>query len=291
MPSKVSRTYGTGLVQIASGTYAYIQEGGGAGISNAGMLVAEDSAIVLDTLATTSMAMRFLGEIRKVTGQPIGEVLLTHYHVDHVLGIQYFLPARVICHRHCREKIIANGSDMPERWARRRPQFAEDLEGIRVCIPDRTFDTNVDFHYKGGEARFFHPGYPAHVVGDALLFLPQEGVLFCGDIMFHGVVPAAFEGHIGNWLRLLDTLLDMDWEIAVPGHGMVGGKEEMRETKACLGLIYDTARRAFDRGDPPEVAFEDLKLGVFAGWQDAKERSREDIERAYMEFRGELETL
>lgn len=279
----------TGLVPVAKDTYAYIQASGRAGISNAGLIVGPDRAIVLDTLATTPMAMDFIAGIRRVTDRPVNEVLLTHHHVDHILGIQNFLPARVICHARCRQEIIANGMDLPERWAKRRPQFAAGLTGIRVCLPDETFEDRVTFYLGERVVEFFHPGVPAHTAGDAMLHLPAERVLFAGDIFFYRVVPAGFQGHIGNWIKVIDRVLAMeDVDVVVPGHGPVGTKRELTETRDCLALIYEAARRAFDRGQTPEEAWHALDLGPFADWADAEERATEDIRRCYQEFRGEL---
>ena len=281
----------TGLVEVAGGVFAYIQGGGSAGVSNAGFVLGPDRAIVLDTLATTPMARDFLSAIRALTDRPIREVLLSHHHVDHILGLQNFMPARIICHYRCREEILRNGMDLPARWAKARPQFAEGLVGVRVCVPDWTFSDKITLHLGDRELIFFHPGKPAHTVGDAMLYLPDSKVLFAGDILFHGVVPAGFQGHIGKWIEVLNGVLAMDVSVIVPGHGPVCTKAEVAETLSCLNLIYEGARRAFHNSLSPEEACAALDLGPFAHWADAKERTMQNISRAYQEFRGELDTL
>jgi cyclase len=281
----------TGLIEVAAGAYAYIQAGGGAGISNAGFVLGPDHGVVIDTLATTPMARNFLGAIRSLTDRPIRDVLLTHHHVDHILGVQNFLPARVICHQRGREEILSNGMDLPVRWAKARPQHAAGLLGVRVCVPDCTFSDKLTLHVGDREAVFFLPGKTAHAVSDAMLYLPDAKVLYAGDIVFHGVVPAGFQGHIGNWIDVLRSVLEMDLDIIVPGHGPVCTKKEVAETLECLSLIYEGARRAFTAGQSPEEAIARLKLGPFAGWCDAEERTRQNVNRAYQEFRGELDAL
>jgi cyclase len=283
-----SREWPTGVIEIAKDVYAYVQAGGCAGVCNAGFIEGPDRLIVIDTLATTPMAMDFLAGIRRITGKPIGEVLLTHHHVDHILGIQHFLPARVICHNNARRALIAKGMDQAADWATRRPQHGPGLVGVRTCVPDESFEDRITFYLGEREIVFFHPGIIAHTRGDAMVYLPKERVLFAGDIFFHSVVPAAFQGHIGNWLTVLDRILAMDVETIVPGHGPIGGKRELQETRDCLALIYDGARRGFDKKLTPDEAYESMALGAYAEWGDAEERARQDIARAYAEFRGEI---
>jgi hypothetical protein len=89
----------------------------------------------------------------------------------------------------------------------------------------------------------------------------------------------------------LRSVLAMDVDIIVPGHGPVCTKKEVAETLACLELIYEGARRAFKDGLSPDEALARIELGPFASWCDAEERTRQNVSRAYMEFRGELDAL
>jgi hypothetical protein len=87
----------------------------------------------------------------------------------------------------------------------------------------------------------------------------------------------------------MDRVLTMDVQTIVPGHGPVGGKREFAEQRDCLSLIYDSARRSYDRGLPAKQAIAEIDLGAFAKWNDAHERMSQNVERAYKEFRGELD--
>ena len=104
-------------------------------------------------------------------------------------------------------------------------------------------------------------------------------MLFAGDIMFYGVVPAAHHGHAGGWLAVMARVLGMDVSVIVPGHGPVGGKAEFAEMRDCLALIYASARRLFERGQPIKEAIAEVDLGPYRAWNDSYERISQNVER------------
>jgi cyclase len=279
-------TWPTGLIEVGAGVFAYVQAGGEAGISNAGLILGPDQAVVVDALATTPMATAFLGHIRRVTSLPITHVILTHNHVDHFLGIQNFLPAQVISHASCREEMANGGPDAAERWSKRRPQFAEGLTGVRVCLPNVAFHDRMSLYLGNREIQLIHLGM-GHTRGDTLVFLPEEKILFAGDIAFHKVTPQGFQGDIGKWISVVDQVLKMDVEIVVPGHGPSGTKADLAEMRDYLQLVYKGARRCFDLGLTEARAIESIDLGKYRAWTEA-ERIKDNVERAYREFKGEL---
>jgi cyclase len=279
----------TGLLEVADGVFAYIQPKGSAGFSNAGLIVGPDYCVVVDTLGTNSMQEGFVSAIRRVTTRPVGLVLITHHHADHVLGTHRFMPARVVCHRACRHAIAAEGQGIPARWARKRPMFAPDLQNIPVIVPDITFEDRISVHLGEREIVFFHPGV-AHTSGDAAALLPAEKALFAGDLFFNRVCPAAFQGSLGGWIRAVKGILELDIDTIVPGHGPVSGKDELRTMLAYLELIESGARDAFRLGWNEERAAREMPLGDFRGWADSDERLLEDVQRAYAGFRQEAAT-
>ena len=193
-----------GMRELADGVFAFVQRSGAhgnAGYSNAGLVVGPDHCVVIDTLGTNSMQEAFLAEIRRVTDKPVGRVLLTHHHVDHILGTHRYRPACVISHRACRQHIVEGGPNAAARWAAKRPHFAHDLQGIEVVVPDLTFDDRVYLHLGERELVFFHPGL-AHTDGDAAAWLPAERILFAGDLFFNRVCPAAFAGSLTGWIAV-----------------------------------------------------------------------------------------
>src|SRR5713101_8660084 len=113
------------------------------------------------------------------------------------------------------------------------------------------------------EIQLWHPGFAAHTIGDAVAYLPEERILFAGDIAFHYVTPLAFQGHIGNWIRAADRLLTYEADVIVPGHGPIGTKADLGRMRQYLALVRREAKKRFDAGMPEEEAARDIKLGVY----------------------------
>ncbi len=276
----------TGLIQVAPDAYAYVQATGAGGVSNAGLIVGPDGLIVIDTLATTPMNLAFLGSIRDVTGLPVTHLFITHHHPDHVQGIQYFLPTNVICHPACRDEIVRNGPDAHKKWAKLRPHFAKDVVGIRICIPNQTLEGKTTFYVGKRRVEIMHLG-AAHTYGDLMAYLPEEKLLFAGDLMFYKVAPWVIHGYYGGWMKVMDRILALDVETIVPGHGPIVGKAELVEFRDCLATVYDGARRGFEKGLPEAEAFAAVDLSRFHDWIHP-ERHKDNLVRAYGEFRGEV---
>jgi len=119
------------------------------------------------------------------------------------------------------------------------------------------------------------------------VLLPEERLLFAGDVAFHYVTPLAFEGHIGRWLEVCDRVDGLDVETIVPGHGPVGGKADLREMRGYLHYIRQQARAVFDAGRSEKEAAAAIDLGDYASWAEP-ERLPLNVGRLYQEFRGEI---
>jgi cyclase len=272
-----------GLHRVADGVYAYVQGNGpygNAGLSNAGFVVGPDYVVVIDTLGTNSMHDGFIRAIRGVTDLPVGLVIITHHHVDHVLGTHRFMPARVICHRQCRAHIQAGRDSMVQRWRDMRPLLAPDLADIPVVVPDITFDDRISIHLGERELVVFHPGL-AHTDGDAAVYLPKDGILFTGDLFFNRVCPAAFQGSVSGWIAAVESLLELAPAVIVPGHGPVADRHALREMLRYLRLIQAGSEQAYALGLTPEQAQERMELGELRDWFDTDHRLLQDIQRVY----------
>lgn len=276
----------SGMQEIADGVFAYVQPNGShgnAGYSNAGLIVGPDYCVVIDTLGTNAMHEAFLAAIAEVTTKPVTRVLLTHHHVDHVLGTHRFPAATVVSHRACRANLLAGGPHAAARWAAKRPHFAPDLDGIPVVLPDLTFEDRVHLHLGHREIIFFHPGV-AHTDGDAAAWLPGERILFAGDLFFNRVCPAAFAGSIDGWIDAVKAMLAMDADIFVPGHGPVSGKEDLSAMLEYLELIVMHSRTGHAAGLSAERVAAEMELGDFRFWADTEERLLEDVQRVYKDL-------
>ena len=274
----------TELRQLAPNVYAYTQATGpgvdNSSLSNAGVVAGPSDLLAIDALGPPVHAKAFRTAAMKATGRPFGRVVNTHHHRDHTNGNCFFAPAEIVAHEYCREATIAQG--LPARPYDDRPQWQEGMDELRLWPATTTFSGSLSYHYGDVEVRLIAVG-PAHTWGDVIVHLPRERILFAGDLAFVYVTPPAHNGRITSWIEAIDRVLDLDVDVIVPGHGPIGGKKELAETRAYLDLMAREVRRRYDARMRPGEAAADIDLGRFAGWTNP-ERNAWNAVRLYAEF-------
>jgi cyclase len=276
------------LRQLAPGVFAYMQAGGpgvlAQGVSNAGLVVGDDHAMLLDATGAPLHAKNFIAEAKKAAGnKPFRRLINTHHHGDHVNGNQFFAPIEIISHPYCRDEVRKAVSTTPARWEKREG-FADGTEERRLVPPTATFDGKMVYHYGDSPVEIYHPG-PAHTYGDLLVYLPKYKILFASDIGFFYVAPFAHNAHVGKWLETIDAILKMDVETIVPGHGPIGGKKELSEMAEYFRTLQREVRPRYEAGMPPGRAAAEIRLGKFDNWI-GPERIVMNTVRLYNEFKG-----
>jgi len=282
---KVLQTWETGLIEVAKGCFAYIQSGG-LNISNAGLIVGTDTSVVADTLYVRPMAEAFQKAIGDVTSKPIGEIVFTHHHVDHILGSNWFpkdIP--VIGHKYMRERMIESELDL-SHFRHVNPEYAEHLVGIDYRHPTVTYEGEMTLYPGDMDVELHHLGH-SHSKGDTLVYVPSLKVLYTGDCSFNFVTPATFDANIGNWIQTARHILDtFPLTKVVPGHGPIGDRRVLEETLGYLELVQSEARKRFDKGIPADEAAMDIPLGEYSKWMKP-DRVEQAVMKLYNEFRGE----
>lgn len=281
----VPQSWKTGMQEVGPKVFAYVQATGETGISNAGLIVGADGAVVVDALMVPSMTRRFVAAIKKTTRKKVGSLINTHHHLDHTGGNRFFPGVPIIATQKCRAELEPGFPPLPllQRFI---PDFAREFRRLELTLPTVTFNDRLVIHDGDREIQLWHPGELAHTAGDATVFLPKERVLFTGDIAFHYVTPLAFQGHVGNWIKAADRVLELDADVIVPGHGPIGTKQDVTFMRDYLVLVRRESKRRFDAGVPAEAAARDIKLGVYASWREP-ERILPNVMRCYQEFRDE----
>jgi cyclase len=281
----------TGTTELAPGVFAYVQAYGGLCVANAGVVAGRNSVTSIDALFTPSMTRTLLAETARIAPKPITRLLNTHHHVDHTLGNSLF-PAdtQIVAHARAKAEMERSGLSAIGIIKKIAPHFAPELNDVslRERLPDVTFDgETLDLVLDERRIRLLHFG-TGHTRGDVLVYLPDNRILFTGDLGFLYVTPLAHEGHIGNWIRVGRRVLDeIDADIVVGGHGPIGTKRDLAKMQAYLALVHGGARRAFDAGASEREAVESIDLGEYAEWVEA-ERIVPNVMRCYQEFRGEI---
>lgn len=283
MPSR----WKTGLRRVAPGVYAYVQAGG-LNVSNAGLVVGDRDALVVDALYAPSMTRAFQRAIQKATRKPVRRIVCTHHHADHTLGLVRFdRDVPVIAHRRTCERMLETGLDLAH-YRSVNPEYADELKGLKQRLPDVVYEGGMTLHLGRRAVELHHLGH-AHSAGDTLVWLPKERVLFTGDVCFHLVTPATFDGHVGGWIRIAGKILKtFPVETIVPGHGPPGDARALRETLGYLRLVRREAKKRFEKGTPARHAAREIPLGAYAGWMKP-DRVEQAVMKLYNEFRGKGE--
>ncbi len=282
----------TATTELAPGVFAYVQATGGFCIANAGLIAGREGVTAVDALFTPVMTRALLDEAARVSPQPVTRLLNTHHHVDHTLGNAGFPPeTQILAHAKAKAEMERVGIGVLDIIKRMAPHFTADLQGAAERLPDVTFDGDtLELRVDDRRIQLLHLG-TAHTVGDVLVYLPDDRILFAGDVAFFYVTPLAFEGHIGNWIAVGERVIaEIDAATIVPGHGPVGTKDDLRRLLDYLRLVHTGARTAFDAGATPEDAAAAIDLAEFAEWGDS-DRLIVNVRRCYQEFRGELDAL
>lgn len=273
----------TGLVKVARGCYAYIQTGG-LNISNAGLIVGTEGCLVVDALYVRPMTRAFQRAIRRTTDSPVRRVVCTHHHADHTLGLIWFgQNVEVIAHENMDAEMRRAGLDLGH-YREVNPEFAADLRGLTQRFPSVTFEGRMTLQLGARRVELLHLGH-GHTRGDVLVYLPDEEVLYTGDVCFNFVTPATFDANIGNWISVLERIRAMRVRTIVPGHGPVGDRRVLDEMLGYFTLVRREARRRFDAGMTARRAAADIPLGDYARWQKP-DRIEQTVLKLYQEFRG-----
>jgi len=166
-------------------------------------------------------------------------------------------------------------------------QLMEDytFDGIELVPPTTVFDARYELDLDGTEVHLIYVG-PCHQVGDAIVHVPKERVVFAGDVLFRQCTPMGWTGTYEKWFQCLDLIARLDPEVIVPGHGPVCGLDGVREMKAYLGYVREESRRCFDASLTSLEAAKRIDYGPYGEWR-APARLYMNVERAYREFRAE----
>lgn len=280
--------YTKGLHELGDGLYAYLQPDGGWGWSNAGLVTADGTSLLVDTLFDLRCAREMFDCMRAITERsPIGAAMNTHGNGDHCFGNQ-LLPEHAPIYattraaaemREAPPELLAalNTTELGQAF------FGDfDFEGIELREPTETFDGALDVDVGGRAVRFMELG-PAHTGGDAIAFIPDANVVFTGDLLFVGGTPIAWAGPVQNWLDACERILELGARTLVPGHGPITDDSGVRDIQRYFLYVREEARKRFDAGMSASDAADDIDVSDFADWGE-QERIVVNVETLYGEF-------
>jgi glyoxylase-like metal-dependent hydrolase (beta-lactamase superfamily II) len=237
------------FTELADGLYAYTAEGD----PNTGIVIGDDSVMVLDTQATPVMARKVIEKIRAVTDKPIQYIVVSHYHAVRVLGASAYGAEQIIASQDTYDLIVERGDEDFKSELERFPRLFNGVESIPgLTWPTITFKGEMTVWMGKREVRLMQLGR-GHSKGDTVIWLPEEKVLFSGDLVEYGATPYTGDAYLSEWPQTLERLADLGPVALVPGRG-----DALTTPQSCLEAIEGT--KSFLRD-----MFESVKQGREAG--------------------------
>ncbi len=278
------------FTEIGPGLWAYTAEGD----PNTGVIIGDDSVMVVDAQATPVMAQRVIDKIRTVTDKPIKYVVLSHYHAVRVLGASAYRASEIVASETCRAMIHERGK---EDWASELGRFprlfqaAESVPGL--TWPTVTFTGRMTIHLGRRRVDLMQLGR-AHTAGDIVALVPDAAVMFSGDIVEYRSACYCGDAHFGDWPATLEAIAAFGPTALAPGRGdaLVGADkvaEALVLTRDFLVSTYRPVAQVAARGGPLKDAMAACRAecdAKFASYAIYEHCLPVNVARAYDEALG-----
>lgn len=280
--------------QVGPHSY-YVRGGAGAAtenkgfISNAGFVVTNTGVVVIDALGSPSLASLLRERIREITPLPVVKVILTHYHADHIYGLQVFREegAEIIAPEGAWDYIDSEGAKL-RLEERRISLFPWVDENTRVVPPDRLITRSTDLEVGGIALRLDYLG-KAHSDGDLTVYIPDDRVLYSGDIIFEGRVPFVGDADSAYWLETLSRLETDGIAALVPGHGPAARKpaNAIALTRRYLSRLREVMGAAVEELQDFDEAYESADWSEFSRLPAFAATHRRNAYQVYLAMEAE----
>ncbi|MCG6898715.1 MAG: MBL fold metallo-hydrolase [Gammaproteobacteria bacterium] len=259
-------------------------------ISNAGVIVTGAGVVVFDALGTPALARLLLEKIRAITNEPIVRVIVSHYHADHIYGLQVFqdLDAEILAPAGA-EKYLAS-ENAKERLEERR--FTLDPwvnDETRLVYPDRYLGEGMRFRL--GDVEFIVTVVgEAHSDGDLTLYVMPDRVLFSGDIIFEGRVPFLGDSNTKHWVQVLERMEKEQLVALIPGHGGLAENpnDAISLTRRYLSYLREQMSLAVEELVPFDEAYSEIDWSDFEQLPAFEESNRRNAYQVYLSMETEM---
>jgi glyoxylase-like metal-dependent hydrolase (beta-lactamase superfamily II) len=262
--------------------------------SNAGFVVTTEGVVVFDALGTPSLGWNLLEAIKKATDLPVRYNVVSHYHADHIYGLQAFKDhsASVIVAQQrateYREDDQTSGERADQRLDQRRDALAPWVDAnTRVVPPDITFDKRMTIYLGGKRFALIYAG-PAHSASDSMMFVEPDGVLFAGDVVQNSRIPFmnADDVDTANWLKSLAEVEKLAPKFVIPGHGQpsTDAASAIAFTRDYINYVRDAMGKAAEGWIDFDVAYDRTDWSRYKNFPAFDANNRGNAYRIYLEM-------
>ena len=248
-------TPGTEIVELETGVFARLHEG----LTNAGIIVGDDSVLIIDSLRVPSFARDLIKDVKDITDKPIKFVIDTHSHWDHSWGNEEFPDATIIGHKNCYAEMI--DVEWNEQWRKKvtssNDPWSEEGNIVNITPPNMTFETSMQLYFGGRELDLKYFG-KAHTSGDIYIHLPNEKIVFTGDVAQDGGVPYLGDCYPADWPDTDNKLAALPIERFMSGHGPIGDHKALEGARDFIHNLVDSVKSAIADGQNSVQASESV---------------------------------
>ncbi|REC55258.1 MBL fold metallo-hydrolase [Rhodosalinus sediminis] len=278
------------FTEIGEGLWAFTAEGD----PNSGVIIGDDSVMIVEAQATPRLANKVIEKVREVTDKPITHLAMTHYHAVRVLGASAYGAQTVIMSDAARGMVAERGQEDWESEFERFPRLFQGHESIPgLTWPNTTFNDRMTVYLGDRRVDLMHLGR-AHTAGDIVIHVPDQNVMFTGDIVEYHSACYCGDGHFADWGATLDAIKAFEVDAIAPGRGdALVGREmvntAIENTRDFVESTYRPAAKVAARGGTLKEAWDAVRAECdpkFADYAIYEHCLPFNVARAYDEARG-----
>jgi glyoxylase-like metal-dependent hydrolase (beta-lactamase superfamily II) len=239
-------------------------------IPNIGIIVGRDGVLVVDTGMGPRNAETVLDEVKKITSKPVAYLTITHFHPEHGMGAQAFPASTIVIYPTAQKtELLEKGAAMISQFSGVSSGIADLLKPVKIRMPNVTFPEQAEVDLGDFPVRLLHWG-SSHTRGDEFVFLPQQSIVFGGDVVVNRFFPIMADSDSSgtNWIEILERLEKLHPAIVVPGHGEVGDVGLISAMREYLVFVRDRVQQMKSEGSSVTDVEKKLAPEVRAKYKD-----------------------